>query len=174
MRRPRDPRALSRIRLINCKGDDMLSRIPTLVLSYGLYGIAALCFLGAGTAAAQVDDGRSKAAHRLVQALELDASLERLAFRQTASAADSASIARLQQFLAKYLDVARLRDSAASQYARSMTTSELTALAGLFESDLGKKYLALQPHVADALQPILSAVFREHMSEFQREVLRIP
>lgn len=150
-----------------------MSRSATPVLKHALYLFAALWIMRPVTAVAQADEERLKAAHRLVQAVELDSSLARFASRQTPTG-DTASIARLQAFLTKYLDVARLRDSAAAQYARSFTTNELTTLAAFFESELGKKYLAVQPRVADALQPIFTAVFREHMSEFQREVLRIP
>jgi hypothetical protein len=112
-------------------------------------------------------------ANRLLDAIQFDRLVDRMGAPQSSSA-DTATIQRYRAFITKHLDVRRLRERAAAQYAELFTEEELGELVRFFESPAGRKYTSSQPKIIEAIQPIIAAVFREHFDEYRREVLGLP
>lgn len=134
-----------------------------------------LCVLAMNTADAQSGPSpKMRLAHRLLDALQWDVSLERFAGRQSSSAFDSAAVSRYREFRAKYFDMPKMRDAVATEYARLFSESELEEMVKFFESPAGRKYVETQLQIADVLQPMIAAVFKEHMEEYKRDVLGLP
>jgi hypothetical protein len=114
-------------------------------------------------------------AHRLLDALRFDSTLERFGARQSASAsADADAVRRYRDFRAKYFDMHRIRERAAAKYAELFTEDELANLVQFFESPAGRKFTEQQPLIGEAIQPVIAEAFREHADEYRREVLGLP
>ena len=153
-----------------------VSRLRRDVCRSIAHGLLLFAVFVAMSSASGQQSARFQMANRLLDALQFDSSLERFGNRQYpgALASDSAALERFRDFRSKYLDVARMRQLAATRYSELFSADELSELMGFFESTAGKKYVELQPQIGDSIQPIIAAAFREHAEEFRRDVLRLP
>jgi hypothetical protein len=113
-------------------------------------------------------------AHRLLDALKFESTLDRFGARTGGSSPDAAAIGRYRDFRAKYFDMPKLRDRAAARYAELFTEGELAELVRFFESPAGRKFTDQQPSIGEAIHPLIADVFREHADEYRRHVLGLP
>ncbi|HYD52594.1 MAG TPA: DUF2059 domain-containing protein [Gemmatimonadaceae bacterium] len=88
--------------------------------------------------------------------------------------APDSQMSKHNAFLAKHIDRAEVRRRIIAAYVEHFTEEELTAIASFFEMPVGAKYQQFIPLIQVAVQPIYSAVFKEHAEEYRREVLGIP
>lgn len=115
-------------------------------------------------------------ANRLLDAMEFDNAIQRMAFRtvpnrpEAEEAAERASAA----FSAKHVTPQVLRGPLAGAYARLFSAQELVDLVAFYESPTGRKLTATQPELADTLQAAVSRVYQDHLGEFSRDVLGMP
>ncbi len=140
-----------------------------------LVGALGCLALMSDTGAAQSDE-RLALAHRLLDAMDFENAeirrRDRVVPGQTEAQqkVQKASVA----FQAKHLPPQKLREPLAHAYASLFTADELTRLVAFYDSPEGKKLTRLQPELANAIQAVISQVYRDHFEEYSTTVLQIP
>ena len=141
----------------------------------GTSALTMLMAMNSASSQSPPPSDRIQLANRVLDGLQFDKTIERFATHQSSRlAADSAALGRWRKFERKYFDMPKMRLAAAAKYAELFTATELTELAQFLESPAGSKYVELQPRLAEAIQPVIAAAFRDHFEEFRHDVLGLP
>lgn len=105
----------------------------------------------------------------LLTAMDFDRSITGNAAMQLPKLADSsarAGISAYQAFAKKYLTVEAIRPRVANRYAELFSDDELRDMLRFYQSAVGKKFVGLQPSLAQASQAAIAQIVHEHMTEY--------
>jgi hypothetical protein len=115
-------------------------------------------------------------ANRLLDAMDFDNTRSRFNSQTVPGRSPQAEQAAKADaaFTAKYMGPKVLRQPLVEAYATLFTAEELRELVAFYESPTGRKLTKSQPELANALQGVMSRVYRDHLEEYSRDVLKIP
>ena len=119
------------------------------------------------------DSTRLVLAQRLLDAMQYDTQLARLTKPPSGPAQATDEAVRLhREFQLKYLTPDKIRPPVERALADLYTEGELKELIAFHESPIGRKYIAMQPKIAEATQGVISEVYRTHAAELQEILLK--
>lgn len=120
------------------------------------------------------DSTRLALARRLLDVMQHDTQLERLTRPPTGAMGrvGDEAVRLHREFQLKYLTPDKVRPPVERALAELYTEGELKELIAFHDSPLGRKYIAMQPKIAEAAQGVIGEVYRTHAAEFQEILLK--